>query len=206
MIKTILKRKKVIFIAGDRKKETAYFARFVLKDRFSIFFADRLPGVLDIFSVLASNIVIIEDNEKEEPLKIKEFLSSSFSCVFVITETEKKARIKKILQGSLENLVLVLDFSIAKKLKRRKKKGVLTFGVGRKRAAFYITDIHQKEEETNFKVNYGANAIPFWVKEKLRNKEIYAVLPALCLAKLFKLNLAEVSHRIREELPTFTKK
>ncbi len=200
MIGTILKRKKVIFIAGDRNKETAYFANFVLKDNFTIFSSDKIPSIFDFFSILKSDIVIIEDNNSEDHLKVKRFLELSQYCVFVITETKEKARIKKILQGSLEKLIFVLDFSVAKKLKKRKKKDVLTFGIDRKRAAFYITDIRQREKETNFKVNYGANTIPFWVKEKLKNKEIYAVLPALCLAKIFKLNLANVSHRIREEL------
>jgi len=200
----IFRNKKIIFITGDKKKETAYFAKFVLKDNFSVLSLNRTPRLSDFLSVAMKDVIIIEDNEKENPDKIKKLLNSSSFCIFVITEIEKKARIKKILPKSLESFVLVLDFSIAKKLKKRKRKGVLTFGVDKKGAAFYITDIHQKENETNFKVNYGANTIPFWIKGKMKIKEVYGVLPALCLAKIFNLNLAEVSNKIREKLTTFT--
>jgi hypothetical protein len=172
-----------------------------LKNSFNVFFTNRLPRFSDIFSLLKSNVVIVKDNKNESVEDVRKLLSGS-SCYFVITELEKKARVKKIIRGFLEDFIFVLDFSIAKKLKR--KKEFLTFGIDKKSADFYITDIYQKEEEVNFKVNYGGNTIPFWIKEKMKKKEIYAILPALCIVKLFKINLADVSHRIKEEF--FTEK
>ncbi len=103
MIGTILKRKKVIFIAGDRKRETAYFANFVLKDNFTVFSSDKMPSIFDFFSILKSGVVIIEDNDREYPLDVKRFLEVSQHCVFVITETEEKARIKKSFKGRWKN-------------------------------------------------------------------------------------------------------
>ncbi len=201
MIKELLKKKKIIFVTGDAKKEAGSFIRFVLKDSFNVFLTNRTPSFFDIFSILKSDVIIIEDNEKESVEKIRSFLDG-FPCYFVITEVKKKGRAKKIIRGFLEDFILVLDLSIAKKLKRNKE--VLTFGINKKSADFYITDIHQKEDEINFKVNYGGNTIPFWIKEKTKKKEIYGILPALCIVKLFKINLADVSHKIKEEF--FTEK
>jgi hypothetical protein len=201
MVKGLLKKKKIIFIVGDAKEETGNLIHFVLKNSFNVFLINRIPKIFNIFSVLKSNVIIIKDNEKQTTEEVKSFLNG-ISCYFVITELKKKARVKKIIPGFPEDFVFVLDFSIAKKLKR--KKEFLTFGINKKSADFYITDIHQREEEINFKVNYGGNTIPFWIKEKMKKKEIYSILPALCIVKLFKLNLADVSHRIREEF--FTEK
>jgi hypothetical protein len=201
MIKQILKKKKIVFITGDAKKEAGDFICFVLKKGFKVKSISKMPTAFDLFSLIGKDVIVIKDNEKESAEKVKAFLSG-LSCFFVITHLKKKARIKKLLKGSLHNFFFVLDFSIAKKIK--KKKDFLNFGINKKSADFYITDIHQKENETNFKVNYQSNTIPFWIKEKLKQKEIYAILPALCIAKLFKINLADVSYRIKEEF--FTQK
>jgi len=200
MIKELLKKKKIIFVTGDAKKEAGSFIYFVLKDSFKVFLINRIPTFFDIFSILKCDVIIIEDNEKESVERIRSFLGD-FSCYFVITEVKKKGRVKKIIHG-FEDFIFVLDFSIAKKLKRNKEG--LTFGINKKSADFYITDIHQREDEINFKVNYGGNTIPFWIKEITKKKEIYGILPALCIVKLFKVNLADVSYKIKEEF--FTEK
>ncbi len=198
MIKAILKRKRVIFITGDRRKEAKTFLKFVLQESFTVFAKKGIPEMRDFFSLLKNEIIIIEDSEADLIENTQNFLRSLSRGFIVVTEIEKKTRIKKILSSSLEESVLVLDFSISKKLNKRKKREILTFGVNKKNADFYVTDIVQKEEGINFKINYGGNTIPFWVHEKLKNKEIYSLLPAICIAKFFKLNLADVSLRIRE--------
>ncbi len=198
MIKRLLRNKKVIFILGDRKEEVKTFARFILNDSFSLFVKNGLPECKDIFSFLRSEVIIIVDNEKNDPEKINIFLSDLNRGVVIITETEKKARVRKIVKRSLENLVLIIDFSISKKL--RKKKKVFTFGINKKNADFSISDIVHKEEKINFKINYSGNTIPFWVNKNLKSGEIKSLLPAICLAKIFKLNLADISYRIREKL------
>jgi hypothetical protein len=200
MIKKILKNKRVIFITGDRKEEATYFLKFILKERFSIFSLNEIPKNNNIFALLKHNTIVIKESEKNSTKEISDFLNGLLNCTIVITETEKKAKIKKILQGSLEKLTLIVDFSIAKKLQKRKKKKVLTFGLNKKGADFYISDIYQKEKETNFKINYEGNTIPFWVQKNLNTKEIYSILPALCIAKIFKLNLAAVSREIKEKV------
>ncbi len=203
MIEKILQKKKIIFICGDHKKEVAYFVNLVLKTNFSVFYTKEKPSIFDIFSLVKSDVVIFEDSEEKNKKNKEHFLSFS-DTIFVVTESKKKIKIKKLFSQEEENRMAVLDFSIAKKIKKTKTKNIFTFGIERKNADFYITDINQKEGETNFKVNYKANSIPFWINRELKRKEIYAILPALCLAQMFNMNLAEISFGIKKELVSFT--
>ncbi len=196
-MRKIIKKKRIIFITGDRKKEAAHFMYYLLKDYFSCLYIDKYPGIKDVFLSLGSDIVIIEDNTYENPEKIRDFLSDAKMCIFVITETEKKNRIKILLKRFPKKRSLIIDFSLAKKI-RRNPDYITTFGINRKKADIYVTDINQKETGTNFKFNYELNIIPFWTKEKLKNKEIYSMLPALCLAKMLGFNLADISYKFKE--------
>ncbi len=202
MIKKILKNKIVIFVTGDRKKEAVYFINFVLKDGYSIFFKKGIISLYDVFKIINSDIIILEDDNLEDSDKVKSLFYSLEKCVFVFTEVEKKIRTRNLLRGFSEKWILIMDFSLARKIKRKKVRNFLTFGINKKGADFYITNTSLKEEEANFKVNYNANIIPFWIKGSLRIKDIYGILPSLCLAKVFNLNLAKVSFKIKEELMT----
>ncbi len=206
IVSSLLQRKRTIFITGDFKKESAYFINFILKEDFSIFFVKKIPGFFDFWKIIRSDVLIFEDDLTEDSEKIKNFLKPLQFCVFVITDAKKKARVNRLLYGFPKKWGLVMDFSVAKKIQRKTARRFLTFGINKKGADFYITDVRQKEEETNFKVNYNSNIIPFWIKGRLKIKEIYSILPALCLARLFNLNLAEVSYEIKEEFKVFTSK
>ncbi len=200
MIKSILRKKRVIFITGSQRQKAGYFIDFILQSHLSVLRLNHIPSLLNFFSVLKSEIIIIEDNKNESSEKIRNFLSSLPICVFVVTQARTKVRVNELLRGFAKEWRLIIDFSTARKIKKDKNKNTLTFGIDKKKADIYITDIYQKEEETNFKVNYDYKIIPFWLNKKLKKKEIYAILPALCLAKLFKLNMAEVSFKIKKDL------
>lgn len=203
-MKYFLRNKKVIFITGDRKGETSSVVDFVCKHNFSVLHIGSIPGVFDIPKILKNEIIIFEDNENISTGEIRNFLNALPKAVFIITQAEKKSRIKRLLLHFPERWLLVVDFSIAGKLRGKKTRKMLTFGINKKKADFFITDINQKESETNFKVNYKSNIIPFWISEKLKKKEVYSILPALCVAETLNLNLAEVSFRVKEKLKSFT--
>ncbi len=203
-MKYFLRNKKVIFITGDRKGETSSVVDFVCKHNFSVLHIGSIPGVFDIPKILKNEIIIFEDNENISTGEIRNFLNALPKAVFIITQAEKKSRIKRLLLHFPERWLLVVDFSIAGKLRGKKTRKMLTFGINKKKADFFITDINQKESETNFKVNYKSNIIPFWISEKLKKKEVYSILPALCVAETLSLNLAEVSFRVKEKLKSFT--
>ncbi len=202
ILKSIIKKKKIVFVTGDDKKEVSNFIGFVLKNNLSVYYLTRLPVNLDIISILRSNVIIIEDDTKMDVAKIKEFLKP-FSCTFVVTEAIKKNRIKKFLNNFENKWDIFLDFSIAKKLKKRRGKQLFTIAIDKKKADFNVTDIHRQEDKTNFKLNYRGKIIPFWVEKKLSNKEVYFILSAICVAQAMNLNLAEVSHEIKKSWPSY---
>ncbi len=200
----LLRNKKIIFVAGDKKKESSSIAASIMRQNFSVLLVRGVPGTIDLLKSLTHEIIIIEDDHGVERGKMKDFLHEVGKMVFVITQTKKKSRIRSFLLRSPKEWLIVTDYSIARKLKKRKTRKVMTFGINKKSADLFITDVNQKENETNFKVNYKGSIIPFWIKGKLKNKEIYALLPALCLAKILKLNLAKVSFEMKEKLSSFT--
>ncbi len=206
MIRSILKGRQVVLVAGDRKEEATRFMYFIFKDDFSVYLAKGRPGIRDLPGILRSDMILIEDNPEEDVNMVRDLSHSLPSCFFVVTRAEKGKRVKELLQGSSRKSKLIMDLSMLKKVGKKRFEKILTFGVNKKKADFYISDAHKREGETNFKVNYESNIIPFWVKEELMVKDLYAVLPALCLAELLDLNLAKVSYNIREELSLFTKK
>lgn len=192
-----LKNKKIIFVMGEQKREASYFLDFVLKDDFSVVKINNTPSLFNIFSLIKSDVVIFQDNESVNFEKVKKFLHRFSSCIFVITKLENRSRARTMLSGFKKEWSIVSDFSMSKKLEKRKTKETLTFGIDRKRADMYITDISVKDGNTNFKVNNKLNIVPFWVKKELKKREIYSILPGLCVAKIMNLNLAEISKGCR---------
>ncbi len=204
MIKEIIKRKKLIFLMGERREDILSISMLVLQRNFSIYHSKKPLSLFDFFKVLRSDVIIFEDDEN---IKIEEWRAffTNYNNVFcVITEMKKRARAKKFLRNFSKSWNIILDFSVAKKIKDDKSKKITTFGIEKKSADFYVSDINQKEKETNFKVNDRASIIPFWIEGKLTHKEIYGVLSALCIAKALNLNLVQVSYYIKEKLPPFT--
>jgi hypothetical protein len=198
MIGKILKNKKIIFVMGEQKREASYFLDFVLKDDFSVVKINNTPSFFNIFSLIKSDVVIFQDNEAVNFEKVKKFLHHFSSCIFVITKLENRSRVRTMLSGFKKEWSIVSDFSMSKKLEKRKTKETLTFGIDRKKANIYITDISVREGNTNFKVNSKLNIVPFWVKKELKKREIYSILPGLCVAKIMDLNLAEISYKVKE--------
>jgi hypothetical protein len=198
MIRKILKNKKIIFVMGEQKKEASYFINFVLKDDFSVMKINKLPSLFDFFSLIKSEVIIFEDNEEVSFEKVKELLHFSCFCVFVVTKLKNKSRARSLLNGFKKEWIIISDFSVSRKLEKRKTKETLTFGIDRKKADFYITDISVKDGSSNFKVNTKLNIIPFWVEKELKKREIYSILPGLCVAKIMDINLAEISYKVKE--------
>ncbi len=197
-MKSLLKNKKIIFVSGDIKRGASGFVYLVLKDKFSVSYFNRIPDIFDFFKILRSEIIILEDNLKDNTEALKAFVSSAENCFFIFTDTKKKMRTRKMLKGFSRKWNLALDYSIARRLKRKRGKKSLTFGMKKKSADFSVTDIHSKDSETNFKVSYKGKSIPFWINKKLKAREVYGVLPAICVAEMIGMNLAEVSQKLKK--------
>ncbi len=194
-MKKIIKNKKVVLITGEQNEEAAQALHFILKDKYSVFRFKGLPKIYYFFSLLKSEVVIVEDDPEINPQKIVSFFPSKF--FLLVTQERKKTRIKKFLRQFPESGFLAIDFSVANKIRGKNFQKVSTFGIEKKNADFYISDISKGEKETNFKINYKENIVPFWIKGKVKRKKIYGVLSALCLGESLHINLAEASQRLR---------
>ncbi len=65
-------------------------------------------------------------------------------------------------------------------------------------ADIFISDIKHSEDRTNFKVNYKGSLIPFWVKGRLGEEKIKAVLSSLGIALMAGINLVEISQFFKD--------
>ncbi len=200
ILKAIIKKRKIVYIIGDNKSEVANFICFLLKNNLSVYYLKRMPRSIDIISIFKSNVIIIEDDSKDDVMVVKEFLKPFF-CTFVVIEALKKGRIKKFLNNFGKNWDMVLDYSIAKKLKKKRGEQLFTFAINKKNADFNVTDIKREEDRVNFKLNHKGTIIPFWVGEKISKKDIYSMLSAICVAQTMNLNLAEISYEMKKKWP-----
>ena len=88
------------------------------------------------------------------------------------------------------------NFSNFRKIKNEAQCRVFTFGLSNE-ANIFATDINFTEEGTNFKINYGGNIVPFWIKKKTEEKEINALLAVILISVLNGINLVEISQALR---------
>lgn len=195
MIKTLISNKIVVVVSGDGKKEISKVICDMIKPSFSVFVSEGVPGILGTFGSLFSKVIIIEDGGYDTPRKVREFMKASLSPIIVFGGKEGQLRKKKLLLRFPANGGVVMDRRLSKKIKKRKVREFITFGTG-KSADLYVTDIN-KGEGTNFKITYKGSVTPFWINRKMKNKEIYGTVSALCVAVLLGLNLVEVSKKIR---------
>ncbi len=65
------------------------------------------------------------------------------------------------------------------------------------RFTFWASDI-DREDGTVFKINYGGDCIPFWIKKSLSEDEIIDLMLALRVAISLGLNLVEASQKLKE--------
>ncbi len=200
ILKALIRKRKIIYVIGDNKNEVSRFIGFVLKNNLPAYHLNRLPSFFDLLSILRSNVIIIEDNKENNVQKIKDYLKP-FTCIFLITESKKKNRVKDFLNNFDKKWDIIIDYSISKKLKRKRGRQFFTFAINKKKADFNVTDINKQDNKINFKLNYKGNIIPFWVERRLSKKEVYFILSAICVAELMKLNLAEISHEIKKKWP-----
>lgn len=193
----IMKNKKIIFICGERKKESidVIYALFSASSR--VCKINGLPRFWHIFSFIFASVILIEDDVKNPPHKVRSFLKKFRDPMIVLTGKGDRLRKDNLLLRFPKNGFIVIDYSLSRKVRKRKVKQMITFG-NRKNADIHITDIN-RGDDTNFKVSYGGSFTPFWLKGRLKNREIYGVICALAVGVLTPLNLVEISTKIKKQ-------
>ncbi|MBI3631243.1 MAG: hypothetical protein HY219_00035 [Candidatus Staskawiczbacteria bacterium] len=196
------KKPKVIFVmaSGERSYAEAIFQ--VLKPSFKIQkLYEKIP---DILNIVNTEIFIVETNFKNEEFleEIKFFLKNSQLPVLVVAQAEiPPDSLENIKELTLEmppygSLILNFDEKIIYEINKITNLKNFSFGFSEK-ADFVISDVNETENNTNFKLNYKGNIVPIWLKKVLGKKEIYNVLPAICVGILLGLNIVEMSETLK---------
>ncbi len=184
--------KKIIIVSGERGEESAKAIFAVLSRSIDVLQTNGAPCFLKRIMSVFYGAVLVRDNQSK---KIKYFLKKCPQPIVVFAGSDSRSHKKKIFKAIPKQGHVVVDRSMLRKINIGSGRNVMTFGTG-PTSDLYVTDIN-KGEETNFKVSYKGSVTPFWIKGKLKNREIYAILSALCVGVILGLNLVEMSGNIR---------
>ena len=113
--------------------------------------------------------------------------------IFFACEKEKVGEIGKIVKNLpiFGYLILNHDDETVRELKEKTRAHSLTFGLG-EGASLKASDV-KLNQGTNFKLQCNGIILPVWLEKIFGKEQIYTTLATLCVAKILKLNLVEVS-------------
>lgn len=109
--------------------------------------------------------------------------------------TEKTTEVAKLLP-SRGFLIANFDERIFRRIKGQTSARFLTYGF-LEGADFQVTDVNTGAAETNFKINYGGDIVPFWLKKAAKKEEIYDAISAVCAGAAKGMNLVEISQALK---------
>lgn len=190
----LLKRPKVILVAGDGGKTAKEAILRVLNNHFKV----------------GKEIIICDENEKD----IEFLFKKSRLPILVATRLGEYHPEKEFFAGEIKDaqkfkkwtsflpsyayLILNFDDETVRELKNQNVHS-LTFGFGA-RSDVRATDIVLTQFPamgTNFKINYGGNIVPCWLENLFGKDNIYSALAAAALGLALGLNLVEVSQTLK---------
>jgi len=190
-IKFILKRPKVVIVAGEGRACAAEAIREVLKQ--------------------VKNEILVVEAELQKLNDLEFLVKKSSLPILVVThigyipfdkdffagpreKTKEIIKLAKILpaQGFL---ILNFDDETAREIKTESRAHSLTFGF-QGGADFQASDI-KLNTGVNFKINYKGNIVPVWLEKLFGKEQIYSALSAAGVGVIFDLNLVEISQALK---------
>ncbi|HHE76756.1 MAG TPA: hypothetical protein ENL27_02120 [Candidatus Parcubacteria bacterium] len=159
---------------------------------------DSDPLIKNSYLVLGSNLSNLRGISD-----LKFFFKKSKLPVLLLTEIfdneNKISEIKRIIECLPKKGFLVVnsDSDLTQQLKRKAKAQILTYGF-QSGARLRGSDVRVDENETNFKVSFDGNIVPFWLNRPFKRKDIYNFLAAISVARIQGINLVEISQSLRE--------
>jgi UDP-N-acetylmuramyl pentapeptide synthase len=63
----------------------------------------------------------------------------------------------------------------------------------------FVSDINVGDKETNFKVNYMGDSVPFWLEGKIDNGKLATVLAAISFGVARNINLVDISQALKSK-------
>ena len=212
------KRPKVIIVGGVDSSLTVEAIFQVLKKFFRV---KKIEEKLKFKDVLKNDILIFEatgpvrsphrrcgrwlsrptsnGTGKSFSKKFKFWLKNSSLPILVISslgeipplELESLAQ----LLPSFSYLILNFDDETVRSMGDKLNVNQLNFGLD-KGADFQVIDLRISKDGTNFKLNFGGNILPVWLRNLFGKKNVYSVLAALCVGYALNLNLVKLSQQL----------
>lgn len=190
-IKFILKRPKVVIVAGEGRACTAEAIREVLKhDKNKILVIETELLKIDDFKFLvkkSSLPILVVTHIGDIPFD-KDFFAGPRE------KTKEIIKLAKILP-TRGFLILNFDDETAREIKTESNAHSLTFGF-QEGADFQASDI-KLNTGVNFKINYKRNIVPVWLEKLFGKEQIYSALAAAGIGVIFDLNLVEISQALK---------
>ena len=187
-LKFLLKKPKVVIVAGNGRKEAKQAICQVLKKRFNI--GDEV-------------LIFEEDLTNSTSIKKSSFLIKN-SCFSVLAITHiGDISIENLVEKlpNKANLILNYDDETLREIKAPVGVQTLKFGFSNQ-CDIFASDI-KLNGETNLKINYKGYVVPVWLNKVFGKEQIYAALSAVSCGLIFGLNLVEISQALKDyqELP-----
>ncbi len=186
-----LKKPKLVVVFDDDAK-TAQTIYNLIKQEVK---SEEVSSFIGGLRILDKEVLIIDSKERAVDL---DFLTKESSGVFIVLgkEIDKSSirRIKKLSSIAGRKMILIGELFSVNQVEIAKN---LIYSVGfEKNCDFYITDLNITNA-TNFKINYEGDIVPFWLKEKLKRKDIITISFAVAVATLLGINLVKISQKIK---------
>lgn len=93
-------------------------------------------------------------------------------------------------------LILNFDDETVRSMGDKLNVKQITFGFEEK-ADFQVIDYRITKSGTNFKLNFGGNILPIWLRNLFGKKNVYSVLAAVCVGYALNLNLVRLSQNLK---------
>lgn len=143
-------------------------------------------------AVLKNNFFILNCLRENKPHNLRFFLKYSQTPIIIIN---KKAVDMLLLNIASERGYIISDIETARELQRENENlNISTVGLS-ERSDLWVSDLNISEE-TNFKVNYGGDSVPFWVDKKLNKGEVIEILLVVRAWMILGMNLVQISENI----------
>jgi len=198
----IWKKPKIVLILCSNEEHVAeeHIASVVFNVMNKHLKTKMIEGDVSAFDFFRNKVLIF----KAEPDKRKmlEFLLNKSNLpILALCGMEEDFSINEYIVKLVESLgegflILNSDNKYLLKIGKDIKSKVFSLGFQNK-ADFCLTDI-KVNGDTNFKISYRGNIVPFWLSGIANKEKIYSALVAASIGELIGLNLVKISKTLKE--------
>ncbi len=188
-----IKKPKIVIVVEDSQSYITDFIFLIINNYFKV---RKVKGTLSFSDILFGELILINSDIKEIE-SYNYLLKNSKESVLVFAGTDKKNYENNIeIPLNFKFLLFNSDAITISNFEKDNFSEVYSFGFSKK-SDFQGTDM-KINDDTNFKINFQGNIIPFWLKGKNDEKKVSAVLAGIALGKMLDLNLVNISRKIKE--------